>query len=35
MEIVRREVEMTPEVEYLLTFEERRYRGKNGRGDQE
>ena len=35
MEIVRREVEMTPEVAYLLTFEERRYRGKNGRGDQE
>jgi UDP-N-acetylglucosamine acyltransferase len=34
MEIVRREVAMTPEVEYLLSFEERRYRGKNGRGDQ-
>lgn len=34
MEIVRREVSMTPEVEYLLTFEERRYQGKNGRGDQ-
>ena len=35
MEIVRREVDVTPEVEYLLDFEERRYRGKNGRGDQE
>ena len=35
MEIVRREVEITPEVEYLLSFEERRYNGKNGRGDQE
>lgn len=34
MEIVRREVLLTPEVETLLTFEERRYRGKNGRGDQ-
>jgi UDP-N-acetylglucosamine acyltransferase len=34
MEIVRREIEITPEVEYLLEFEERRYRGKNGRGDQ-
>lgn len=31
---VRREVPMTPEVEYLLTYEERRFRGKNGRGDQ-
>ena len=35
MEIVRREVAMTPEVEYLLQFEERRYNGKNGRGDQD
>ena len=35
MEIVRREVALTPEVEYLLSFEERRYNGKNGRGDQE
>lgn len=33
MEIVRREVANTPEVEYLLGFLERR--GKNGRGDQE
>ena len=34
MEIVRREVAVTPEVEYLLAFMERRYEGKNGRGDQ-
>ena len=34
MEIVRREVDVTPEVQYLLEFEERRYQGKNGRGDQ-
>jgi UDP-N-acetylglucosamine acyltransferase len=34
METVRREVPMTPEVEYLLNFEERRFQGKNGRGDQ-
>jgi UDP-N-acetylglucosamine acyltransferase len=34
MEIVRREVPLTPEIEYLLQFEERRSRGKNGRGDQ-
>lgn len=34
METVRREVIVTPEVEYLLAFEERRFRGKNGRGDQ-
>jgi UDP-N-acetylglucosamine acyltransferase len=34
METVRREVVLTPEVEYLLKFEERRFRGKNGRGDQ-
>jgi UDP-N-acetylglucosamine acyltransferase len=34
METVRREVKMTPEVEMLLRFEERRFRGKNGRGDQ-
>ncbi len=34
IEVVRREVPMTPEVEYLLAFEERRFRGKNGRGDQ-
>lgn len=34
MEIVRREVAMTDEIQYLLAFEERRYSGKNGRGDQ-
>lgn len=34
LEIVRREVPITPEVEYLLGFEERRHKGKNGRGDQ-
>ncbi len=34
IETVRREVKKTPEVEYLLAFEERRFRGKNGRGDQ-
>lgn len=34
MEIVRRDVEITPEVEYLLQFEQRRFGGKNGRGDQ-
>ncbi len=34
METVRREVAMTDEVLYLLEFEERRFRGKNGRGDQ-
>ena len=34
LETVRREVKPTPEVEYLLAFEERRFRGKNGRGDQ-
>lgn len=34
LETVRREVALTPEVEYLLAFEERRFRGKNGRGDQ-
>jgi len=34
METVRREVPLTPEVEYLLQFEERRFRGKMGRGDQ-
>jgi len=34
MEIVRREVPMTPEVEVLLAFEERRTKGKNGRQDQ-
>jgi UDP-N-acetylglucosamine acyltransferase len=34
IETVRREVPMTEEVQYLLAFEERRFRGKNGRGDQ-
>lgn len=34
MQTVRREVPLTPEVEYLLAFEERRFKGKNGRGDQ-
>ncbi len=34
METVRREVTVTEEVEYLLSFEERRFSGKNGRGDQ-
>ncbi len=34
MEIVRREVPSTPEVEELLAFMERVFGGKNGRGDQ-
>lgn len=34
IETVRREVPQTPEVEYLLAFQERLYEGKNGRGDQ-
>lgn len=34
IETVRREVTITPEIDYLLAFEERRFRGKNGRGDQ-
>jgi UDP-N-acetylglucosamine acyltransferase len=34
IEIVQREVPHTAEVEYLLNFEERRFKGKNGRGDQ-
>ena len=34
IETVRREVPETEEVRYMLQFEERRYRGKNGRGDQ-
>jgi len=34
MDIVRREVAQTDEVKYMLAFEERRFRGKNGRGDQ-
>lgn len=34
IEIVRREVTSTPEVEILVQFMERLFRGKNGRGDQ-
>jgi UDP-N-acetylglucosamine acyltransferase len=34
IEIVRREVPSTDEVEYLIAFMERLYQGKNGRGDQ-
>ena len=34
LDTVKREVPMTEEVLYLLAFEERRFRGKNGRGDQ-
>jgi UDP-N-acetylglucosamine acyltransferase len=34
IETVRREVPITDEVKYLLQFEERRFRGKMGRGDQ-
>ncbi|AIE85652.1 acyl-ACP--UDP-N-acetylglucosamine O-acyltransferase [Fimbriimonas ginsengisoli] len=34
MEIVRREVVITPEVQYLLDFEDHRSGGRNGRGDQ-
>ncbi len=34
LETVRREVNSSPELEYLLKFEERRFKGKNGRGDQ-
>jgi len=34
MEVVQREVKMTSEVEELLAFLERLYRGKMGRGDQ-
>ncbi len=34
IETVRREVPMTREIEYMLAFEERRFHGKNGRGDQ-
>jgi UDP-N-acetylglucosamine acyltransferase len=34
IEIVRAEVPMTPEVEQMLKFEERRFGGRNGRGDQ-
>jgi UDP-N-acetylglucosamine acyltransferase len=34
IETVRREVQITPEVEYLLGFEAQRFKGKNGRGYQ-
>jgi UDP-N-acetylglucosamine acyltransferase len=34
METVRRELPITPELSYLLAFEERRFKGKHGRGDQ-
>ena len=34
METVRREVPLTEEVQYILAFEERRFRGRMGRGDQ-
>jgi len=34
IETVRREIAMTPEVEYLIEYELRRFKGKNGRGDQ-
>ncbi|MEQ1821014.1 MAG: acyl-ACP--UDP-N-acetylglucosamine O-acyltransferase [Fimbriimonadaceae bacterium] len=34
IEIVKREVQTSPEIEYLIAFEERRFRGKSGRGDQ-
>jgi len=34
IEVVRREVTITAEVEELLTFVERLFKGKNGRGDQ-
>jgi UDP-N-acetylglucosamine acyltransferase len=34
LELVREEVPQTDEVKYLLAFEERRFHGRNGRGDQ-
>lgn len=34
LDIVRREVPLTEEVEYLIKFQERLFRGKSGRGDQ-
>lgn len=34
IDLVRAEVPQTEEVKYLLAFEERRYGGRNGRGDQ-
>lgn len=34
IETVRREISITPEVQELIDFELRRFKGKNGRGDQ-
>jgi len=34
IETVKREITMTPEVQTLIDFELRRFKGKNGRGDQ-
>jgi UDP-N-acetylglucosamine acyltransferase len=34
IETVRREIQVSPEVQYLIDFELRRFKGKNGRGDQ-
>lgn len=34
IETVRREINITPEVQELIEFELRRFKGKNGRGDQ-
>ncbi len=34
IETVKREITVTPEVQYLINFELRRFNGKNGRGDQ-
>jgi UDP-N-acetylglucosamine acyltransferase len=34
IETVRREIPITPEIQYLIDFELRRFKGKNGRGDQ-
>ena len=34
IKIVQREVEVTPEVQYLIDFELHRFNGKNGRGNQ-
>jgi UDP-N-acetylglucosamine acyltransferase len=34
IETVRKEVQLTDHVQYLLEFEQRRFKGKNGRGDQ-
>jgi UDP-N-acetylglucosamine acyltransferase len=34
IDLVREEVPLTEEVKYMLAFEERRFHGRNGRGDQ-